>query len=276
MNKFNFKYVSSTGDVIETGKDYIYLSTSDLVDYEWNYDTKNEKITGFNKKVAQKQFSILIYGETEEIANAKKNRVYEIFDNDVYSNQNGKIYVGDYYLDCFIYKSDKSKYFKSKKILLLNVGVVSDTNEWVKEELLTINAPSSDTSERSGLDYSFDYPYDYVQPQSSAFINIDTSRGANFKIIIYGICDNPRITIGNNIYEVNCSVEYDEYLEINSKYKKVLLHKVNGEIETKFNYRNRDHYIFEPIAKGKNAIEWDNCTDFDVIIYDERSEPKWI
>ena len=274
MNKFNFKYVSSTGDTIETGKDYIYLSTSDLVDYEWNYDTKNEKITGFNKKVTQKQFSILIYGETEEIANAKKNRIYEIFDNDVYSNHNGKIYVGDYYLDCFIYKSDKSKYFKSKKILLLNVGVVSDTNEWIKEELLTISN-SSGSSEISGLDYPYNYQYDYVQSESAS-INVNTSRGVKFKINIYGICDNPRITIGNNIYEVDCPIEYDEYLEINSKDKKVLLHKVNGEIETKFNYRNRDHYIFEPIPKGKNAIEWDNCTDFDVIIYDERSEPKWI
>jgi hypothetical protein len=81
--------------------------------------------------------------------------------------------------------------------------------------------------------------------------------------------------IGDNVYQVNCSIEYDEYLVIDSKEKKVLLHHANGKIETKFNDRNRDYYIFEKIPNGIVPIDWYNCSDFDVIIYDERSEPKW-
>ena len=274
MSLYNIKYVSSAGDVIETDKDHVYLSSDDLRDYEYSYTTKNSSIVSFDfEENKEKKIVIAVYGDTKEEADERKNRVYEVFDKDIITKKPGKLYVGDYYLEGYIFKSEKSIYLKTQKLLLLTLGFVTSHGKWVREELMEFNTSASE-EEYDYLDVPYDYDYDYGIPTPNS-IDVDSFTDVNFKIIIYGICDNPRIMIGDNVYQVNCSIEYDEYLVIDSREKKVMLHHVDGKTETKFNDRNRDYYIFEPISRGKNAIEWDNCTDFDVIIYDERSEPKW-
>ena len=274
MSLYNIRYVSSTGDVIETDKDHVYLSSDDLRDYEYSYTTKNSSIVSFDvEENTEKKIVIAVYGDTKEEADTRKNRVYEVFDKDVAIKRPGKLYIGDYYLEGYVFKSEKSIYLKTQKLLLLTLGFVTSHGKWVREELMEFKNPASETT-YDYLDVPYDYDYDFGIP-ASKLIEVDSFTDADFKLIIYGICDNPKITIGGNVYQVNCSVEYDEYLVIDSREKKVMLHHVDGKTETKFNDRNRDHYIFEPISRGKNAIEWDNCTDFDVIIYDERSEPKW-
>jgi hypothetical protein len=274
MSLYNIKYVSSTGDVIETDKDHVYLSSDDLRDYQYSYTAKNSSIVSFDvEENKEKQIVIAIYGDTKEEADIRKNRVYEIFDKDVITKKPGKLYIGDYYLEGYIFKSEKSIYLKTQKLLLLTLGFVTSYGKWVREELMQLKVSTSEKT-YDYLDMPHDYDYDFGEPALKA-INVDSFTDVNFKIIIYGICDNPKIMIGDNVYQVNCSIEYDEYLVIDSKEKKVLLHHANGETETKFNDRNRDYYIFEKIPNGIVPIDWYNCSDFDVIIYDERSEPRW-
>jgi hypothetical protein len=49
----------------------------------------------------------------------------------------------------------------------------------------------------------------------------------------------------------------------------------DGTTVNHFNDRNKASYIFEKIPPGNNAITWPGGFGFDVILMEERSEPKW-
>ena len=70
-------------------------------------------------------------------------------------------------------------------------------------------------------------------------------------------------------------MEEGEYLTIDSTTKKIFLTKNDGTIINQFNNRNRDSYIFEKIPAGSNVVTWNGDFAFDVILLEERSEPKW-
>jgi phage-related protein len=74
---------------------------------------------------------------------------------------------------------------------------------------------------------------------------------------------------------VNCTVGANEYLTIDSSAKKVFLTAQDGTITNMFNNRNRDSYVFEKIPTGQNVVSWNGGFGFDIILLEERSEPKW-
>jgi len=49
----------------------------------------------------------------------------------------------------------------------------------------------------------------------------------------------------------------------------------DGSTENCFNLRNRDSYIFEKIPAGVLTIASSANFKFDVVLLEERSEPKW-
>ena len=50
---------------------------------------------------------------------------------------------------------------------------------------------------------------------------------------------------------------------------------VNGERESVFNNRAKKKSIFKKVPPGRQEIVWSGTFDFDLLIYEERSEPKW-
>lgn len=65
-------------------------------------------------------------------------------------------------------------------------------------------------------------------------------------------------------------------VSIDSIAKTILLTKRDGTVENHFHQRNRESYIFEKIPAGSNIVTWDKTFKFDVVLFEERSEPKWI
>ena len=78
------------------------------------------------------------------------------------------------------------------------------------------------------------------------------------------------------MYQVDCEVGEGEYLTVDSTTKKIFVTKNDGTIVNCFNSRNKNSYIFEKIPSGNNAVTWSGEYGFDVILMEERSEPKWI
>ena len=121
-----------------------------------------------------------------------------------------------------------------------------------------------------------DFPFDYSNPLSSQMVENPGFTGSDFRMVIYGECEDPHIGIGEHLYEVDCTIGPHEYLTIDSKKKTIILTKQNGTTENKFRYRNRESYIFEKIPSGETLVSWDGDYKYDIILYEERSEPKWI
>jgi hypothetical protein len=194
----------------------------------------------------------------------------------------GKIYVGDYYLKCYVSKSKKKNYLK--KALRYSedeITVTTDYPWWTKEikySYMVGDIPLPDgeiVTTKRNLDYNFDYPIDYLSNRGSRALYNSAIVDSNFKLIMYGPCENPQIKISGHLYQVNVTLIATEYVVVDSVTKKITKHNYDGTDINVFNLRNKNSYIFERIPAGVNMILWDGSFRFDLILYDERSEPLW-
>ena len=267
------KYKNHRNEVFEFGKDGIFVDTNDLHDYEWSVTQKNNKVSALEHAVRTKSLPIVIICETEEQGIAARTKLHEVVEKDVLAMQHGRIIIGDYYFRCFVTKSQKKDYLLTKRHMKVTLTLTSDYPYWVKETTIPFSPAATDGS--GFLDYSFDYPLDYMADVQSTQLNNTGFVGSNFRLIVYGACVNPTVNIAGHTYQVNCTVDSDEYLTIDSSTKKIYLTSKTGEVTNKFNDRNRDSYIFEKIPAGANVVSWSGDFSFDVILLEERSEPKW-
>lgn len=268
------KYKNHRNEVFEFGKDGIFVDTNDLHDYEWTVTQKNNRVSALERTVRTYKLPVVIICETEEQGIAARNKLHEVVEKDVLAMQHGRIIIGDYYFRCFVTKSQKKDYLRTKRHMFVDLTLTSDFPFWVKETTVSFGASSSVAS-GDFLDYSFDYPIDYLSDTQSTQLNNTSFVGCNFRLIIYGPCSNPAIRIADHTYQVDCIVGGGEYLTIDSSAKKIHLTSQTGEVTNKFNDRNRDSYIFEKIPAGINVVSWGGDFNFDMVLLEERSEPKW-
>ena len=100
-------YVNHLNQVLEFGSGGLFLTSSDMRDYEWSYDTNYDEITNFRKGVVKKKVKIIICAETKEKGIEKRNKIFEVFEQDVLSNIFGKFIINDYHFKCYFISSKK-------------------------------------------------------------------------------------------------------------------------------------------------------------------------
>lgn len=277
------KFVNHIQEEMSWGENGIYVNSNDLHDYSWDYTSDNNRISSFNKGVATRAVPLIICCCSEEEGIAVRNRLLEITEKDVLAAEHGRIIIGDYYMKCYITGSKKSNYLLDKKYMETTLTVATDYPQWVKETLVSfyingdvVSDMEEDPSEKRNLDYNVDFPYDYMSEMKGRTLNNTGFAGVNFRLTIFGAAVNPVIYIGGHCYQVNCHIEENGFLTIDSMAKTILLTKPDGTTENQFHQRNRESYIFEKIPSGDNIVTWDKTFGFDVVMFEERSEPKWI
>ncbi len=269
------KYKNHVNEVFEFGKDGIFVDTNDLRDYEWSVSTKGRRISAFDYAIANKSLPITIICPTVEESTAAKNRLYEVVEKDVLAQQHGQVILGDYYMKCFITKSKKDEYLTNKRHLKLTLTLTTDFPFWTKETKFSYGAVEDVGAVQPFLDYPMDFQYDYFSDMTTKAAKNTGFVPSNFKLVIYGACVNPSVSIADHVYQVNCIVGEGEYLTIDSSAKKIYLTARDGTTSNRFNNRNRSSYVFEKIPPGQNFVSWNGEFGFDVILLEERSEPKW-
>ena len=267
------KYKNHVNEVFDFGKNGVYVNMTDLHDYEWSVTKRGNKISALEHAISKRKLPVIIICKTETEGIAARNKLLEITEKDVLAMQHGRVIVGDYYFKCFVTKSQKSNYLINKRYMTLTLTLTSDYPYWVKESM---TAYRKETDGVGGLDYVFDYPYDYVSDLTGTDLNNSGFMPSNFRMIIYGACINPAVNINGHTYQVNCQVGADEYLTIDSTTKKIYLTTNDGTVINKFNDRNKASYIFEKVPSGKNTVSWQGNFGVEIILLEERSEPKWI
>lgn len=270
-----FIYINSSNETLEFGSDCVFVNENDLRDFAWSITTKNNKISGFKKGIVQRTIPVILKCETESDGFYMRNRLFEVFEKDVLTEQHGKIKIGDYFLRCYITGSKKTEYLFNRKYMRVTLTVQTDLPEWVKETTYVYDVQSKET------DNFLDYPYDYSHDFKSGSVNSEVKNTnfvpSNFVITIFGEVTNPTLYIGKHKYSVNVTVGLNEYLTIDSVNKTIVLTKENGGQVNCFNNRDRESYVFEKISPGSNIIT--SISDrirFNLTLLEERSEPKWI
>ena len=272
------KFINHMNEAMDWGSNGIFVNQNDLRNYSWDYTKENNKISAFSQSIVKKSVPIVIACQSEDEGVAIKNKLFEICEKDVLATQHGRLIVGDYYLKCFISGSSKSEYLYHKGYLKVTLTIVTDYPQWIKESTVTFRTAEDSVAQegaKRNLDFNVDFAYNYASELYGNTLNNAGFVGTNFRLIIYGACTNPTIYIAGHRYQVNRIVEANEYLTIDSVEKTITLTKRNGEIVNCFNFRDRDSYIFEKIPSGSNVVSWNGYFGFDIVLIEERSEPKW-
>ena len=270
------KYKNHLNEVFEFGKNGIYVSLNDLHDYEWTVTNKNKRITSLSYAVSKRKLPVIIICNTEEEGVAARNRLMEICEKDVLAMKHGQIIIGNYYFKCFVTKSQKKKYLTSKRMMEVTLTLTSDFPYWVKETTTLFQPLGAVLNGGQNLDYPFDYAFDYFPEGGTKNLVNKHFIDSNFRMIIYGACSNPAVYVGEHLYQVNCEVEAGEYLTIDSVTKKIYLTAKDGTTTNQFKLRNKESYIFKKIPSGSSMVAWSGDFGVDIILLEERSEPKWI
>lgn len=267
-------YKNHINEEINFGENNIFVNTNDLHDFSWSHTSKNDRISAFKTGVVKKTIPVIILCNSEEDGIRLRNKLYECAEKDLLALKYGKIIIGDYYFKCYISGSKKTDYLIEKRYMKASLTIVSDLPMWVKETTTTFGYGSAGKAS-GNMDFNNDFPMDYTSNILEQTLNNTGFVDCNFKIRIYGACENPEVVIAGHTYKVNASVELNEYLEIDSIEKTIILTHADGTKKNCFNLRSRDSYIFQKIPPGISFVSKGEFK-FDVTIFEERSEPKWI
>lgn len=269
------KYINHRNEIIEFGQDGYYVNYNDLRDYAWDYTTDFNRIGNFSRGIAAKSIPLFIFADTEEKGIELKNRLFEVIEKDVLANSPGALWIGNYFYKCYIIASNKSEYLLDKRYLALKLSVVSDSPVWINEKSFSFYPNKSSLEEAGIKNYKYDYPYNYSNGLDSSNILNDSFMDVNFKLIIYGPCINPTLYIKGHMYQVNTTLMEGEYLTVNSLDKTIYKIKKNGEKVNEFSKRNKTNSVFKTISEGRNTVTWNGTFGFDIVLIEERSEPRW-
>lgn len=279
-----FTYKNHLNESLPMGQDgKIFVNESDLHDFSWNNVSEGGKISAFTKEIEDRNIPLVIIGATKEERNNILNKLFVLAEKDVLTNTYGRLFYGDYYLKCFVTGSKKQNYRKkADRYAEDQLTITTDYPWWIRELKYSYKVgdeplPESEiVTGKRNLDYNFDYNIDYLSNEGARNLYNSAVVDSNFKLIMYGPVENPKIEINQHVYQVNVSLLASEYVEIDSVTKKIRKKNYNGVWSNEFSKRNRDSYIFKRIDAGNNNLIWDGKFRFDLILYDERSEPPWI
>lgn len=267
------KYINHLNEEFIFSSEEAYVFEHGLRDFLWDVITKNNRIAGFTKKIVRKEIPLIIHTRDGVKNYEIRNRFFEMAEKDVLTEKPGRLVLDNYYLKCFIIGSEKFDFLFGPRHIRMSLEIITDSKFWCKETKNSFLKGSQ--GELSGLDYPTDFSFDYILSVTYNTLYNPNFVASNFIIRIFGACSAPAITIGGNTYKVNCDVGENEQLIINSKDKTIQLKQSNGAVINKFKNRDKEHYIFERIPPGITNIGWDGSFGFDVVLIEERSEPKW-
>lgn len=267
------QYINHQNEVLDFGKNGLYIAENDLRNYRWKPLMQNNRISGFQKEPTTKMLPIIL--KTENNGAEFKNRLFETFEKDVIANKPGKIVVNGYYLKCFIVDNAKTDYMVADNRLKTKVKIITDFPWWMKETTTKFNYTPA-YNEGTNLDYHYDFPYDYASNLLTTVLNNANFVDSNFRMVIYGPCETPAVTIAGHTYKVKASLSANEFLTIDSVNKTIVKTLADGSTKNCFNLRDKSSYIFQKIPPGTLNVSSNANFKFDVVLLEERSEPKWI
>lgn len=271
-------YVNSNNEKIDLLEPPYMLQTGELFGYKWNYESKQRlggggKITNIRKDLEERTLTLSIVNYGVENYEEAIDYLHEITDIDVLKKTPGRLYVGEMYLNCYVTASEKSEWEPEAGYIDVSLTLAVEYPMWVGENPYTFHSFGVSTTDNKR--YPGRYPYRYANGMNSTYIINPHFTNSNFELIIYGPAVNPMVTIGGVPYLVNVILEEDEYLAIDSRSRTIIKATKNGERENLYHNRQKGRNFFRKIGPGRQSISWTGKFDFDLIIYEERGEPKW-
>lgn len=283
--KYDIIYETNRGQQINLTQFPYQLQLEPIFDYDWSYSTKSRKrghlITGFTKDISEREQTLFIMGNTEEERNNAIDEFNSIIDVDIYDGTAGKLKVGDWYTYAYILGSTNERWQYGVPIIKKNIKIVKEGDVWWREQTRkSYEAIKPDMEDESGIkDYEegYDYAFDYkTDVKSDAEIVNPSYIGSEFQVTIMGAVDSPSLTIGGTTLHFNINVPDGAYIVVDSTSKTAIMYTADNSKINVFSARDSEYNLFRRIDNGINTISWNYPFPWEIKLFEERSEPRWL
>lgn len=272
----NLQYVASSGNIYNLKGDGIRTRKANYHRWEWGVEGTTlqfgTRVAAFTRSAAVYEATLVMYG-SHGYRKAIVDGLHEDFELDVRNMTPGRIIWGDYYIECYIVMSstepDEYNVYTNNEI-----DIYCPYPFWIKEETKEFHPRIAPEGEQY-LDYPFDYAYDYYYGNPG----IETWQTgfpfeSEFRMTVYGPTVTPRVLINGYPYQINVTLEENEYAVIDSRANTVTRYLATGQGQNIFDLRDKSQSIFQPIQGGTLIFNWSGAFGFDLTLYEERSEPR--
>lgn len=266
-------YKNHQGQRLNLVGDIYRMQTADFFDYEWEPYIESGYITAFEKGVVTKSAVLTITADSMESYREAIDQFYEVVERDVLNMTHGRLYIGKQYMPCYIVSSEKSEWEYGITQLDAEILICTDHPYWIKETEYAFKA-SENTSTNNKV-YANRYSHRYANGLTNAYIINQHFWDANFLLRIYGPCVNPMVAVDGHFCSLYLVLESGEYVEVDSKDGTIMKTMVTGQVVNAFHDRDKDSDAFRKITPGRKGVNWSGKFDFDLILYEERGEPRW-
>lgn len=271
------KYIASSGAEYDLTANGVIHKDANYYAWEWSVEgTKLQygtRVSNFSRDAAEYDVELIFHGAPETLRQTI-TALHNDFENDLRNKTPGRIVWGGYYIDCYVTQSEAEP-MQLWRCIKDKIHIFAPYPYWIKEVSITL--PVSAVSAGGFLDYAYDYSYDYTAPavgQKNIFSTFPFA--SEFKMIIYGLAVNPRITINGYPYVLYVTIPQGAYVIIDSRQKTIMMYNADSTRTNVFNYRNKTDSIFEAVPGGNLAIVWDASFGVDLTLYHEKSEPEFV
>lgn len=268
-------YKASSGNQYNLQTDGSWIKDANF--HAWSFTPRGtdlqfgQRVSSFAKEAATYTTTLIFHGTIQERAQ-KINKLHEEFENDIRSMEQARLTWGSWYINCYITASSTAP--DIGPWTTNDIEIFCPRPFWVKQEKKSFIAQDEPPISQTFLDYEYDYQYDYFLGAIGTENWVrDFPFASDFQMYIYGPVSNPRVAINGYPYQIFDTLEPTEYMVIDSLQHTVTKHLANGTQASIFDLRNKVDSVFEKIPGGTLSVNWTGLFGFDLIIYDERSEP---
>ena len=266
-------YTNCVGETVEMRIDGTWhYGDTDLHDYEWGYDTVNDRVAGFRREPRDFTIEVMMAGGSVD----ERNRATDVFERDVAEMTPGTLRVGGSELRCWVTSSSKSSWWFSEGIMGATLSVHADDPVWTREAAFEFKKVAG-TGDSTGLDYPFDYPFDYSSSGVSSQIASPFPAPSACRITVYGPAVSPYVIIAGNRYQVDATVPDGGLLVVDGLARTITVSNADGQKMNAFSAGVREDgaNVFAKVPAGTHPVSWGGAFGFDVALIEERSEPAW-
>lgn len=272
-------FLSAEGDRIDFDGRTYGISEMDIFKHQLSYDLKNGKIISFKREIIEREIEINVSDDVAGSWQEHYEYIQDVFDRDNFKNERGKMFVNGYYLMCNVYAGEVEDQFRNWcDFQTCILKIVSDYPVWVRETAYQYLPETPTSSGYKSLETGImfpEFPFDFAPVRGEKILENPSFTESNFVMTIYGFAESPQVSIAGHPYRVETTIYEGERLVIDSK--KGTVKKIGrlGEVVDCYNARQKDYSIFKKIPAGLNVFQWSGGFGVDIVLFDERNEPKW-
>lgn len=278
-------YVNGLGERLELGGDErsLHYMEHELRDWKWSWSTGAAgRVTGFSRrpsKPAEIELPVGVAAADGAEGIELRNLVESVGDRDVAAREPGRLYVGDWYMRCWIVGCQPTDYWMDDRFAELKLTLLAEQRGWVRETLRQY-VPETGSEPSSGVDFPLDFPLEFMRGRSTKSIYNAGASPQDLLLRVYGPASDPAVSVGGNVYGVNVDVAAGHRLEVDTMARTVRLFAPDGTWTDAYGYRvpgasGSGSYVFEQVPPGEASVSWGNDFSFDLVVYDVRMACPW-